>query len=110
MRDATTTVIIAVLGSNALFAFIQFMISRHDSKDGDKFDKIAKELNYVKKDVLRTQLLLLILIKPEETQEIMTIAEHYFAELHGNWYMTSIFNKWLEQEVIAEPEWFDNKK
>ena len=28
----TTQVIIAVIGSNALFAFLQFLISRHDKK------------------------------------------------------------------------------
>jgi hypothetical protein len=101
----TMTIVLAVLASNALFAFVQFMITRHDTKKN-----IKGKLTLLEKDVLRTQLLLLILMKPEEQQEILTIAEHYFADLHGNWYMTSIFNKWLEQNVIAEPDWFDSKK
>lgn len=54
-------------------------------------------------------MLLLILMKPEEKQEIMTIGEHYFGKLKGDWYMTSIFNKWLEESGTAEPEWFDSK-
>ena len=36
----------------------------------------------------------------------MTIAEHYFKKLDGNWYMTSIFNKWLVDTDTAKPDWF----
>lgn len=103
--DNTMTIIVAILGSNALFAFLQFMIGRHDTKKN-----IKGKLTVLEKDVLRTQLLLLILLKGEEQQEILTIAEHYFKDLHGDWYMTSIFNKWLKEKDIAEPEWFDNKE
>lgn len=102
MSDTTSTIVLAVIGSNALFAFLQFLIGRHDTKKN-----IKGKLTVLEKDVLRTQLLLLILLKGEEKQEILTIAEHYFKNLHGDWYMTSIFNKWLKEKTIAEPEWFD---
>lgn len=105
MSDTTTTIVLAVIGSNALFAFLQFLIGRHDTKKN-----IKGKLTVLEKDVLRTQLLLLILLKGEEKQEILTIAEHYFKDLHGDWYMTSIFNKWLKEKTIAEPEWFDNEE
>lgn len=102
MSDTTSTIVLAVIGSNALFAFLQFLIGRHDTKKNIKGKLIVLE-----KDVLRTQLLLLILLKGEEKQEILTIAEHYFKDLHGDWYMTSIFNKWLKEKTLAEPEWFN---
>ena len=105
MSDTTTTIVLAVIGSNALFAFLQFLIGRHDTKKN-----IKGKLTVLEKDVLRTQLLLLILLKGEEKQEILTIAEHYFKDLHGDWYMTSIFNKWLKEKTIAEPEWFNNEE
>ena len=105
MSDTTTTIVLAVIGSNALFAFLQFLIGRHDTKKN-----IKGKLTVLEKDVLRTQLLLLILLKGEEKQEILTIAEHYFKDLHGDWYMTSIFNKWLKEKTIAEPDWFDSKE
>ena len=95
------TIVCAVLASNAIFAFLQFLITRHDTKKN-----VKGKLTILEKDVLRTQLLLLILIKPEEKQEILTIGEHYFKVLEGNWYMTSIFNKWLTDTDIAKPEWF----
>ena len=98
-------ILIAVLSSTALSSLIQFFINRHDSKKNLKGKLITLE-----KDVLRTQLLLLILLRPAEQQEILTVGEHYFRNLQGNWYMTSIFNKWLTESNIAEPEWFDSRK
>ena len=105
MSTTITTIVCAVLASNALFAFVQFMITRRDTKrnmDG----KLVK----LERDILRTQLLMLVLLKPEEEQEILMVAEHYFHDLKGDWYMTSIFNKWLTDADIAQPEWFDNSK
>ena len=109
MSSTIVSIIIAVLASQALFGFIQFMITRKDTKKN-----ILGKLTTLEKDVLRTQLLLLVLIKPKEQQEIMTIAEQYFSKppkgLNGNWYMTSIFNKWLIDADIAQPDWFNSKE
>ena len=99
--NSTATIIVAVLASNGLFALLQFLITRHDQKKN-----VKGKLTLLEKDVLRTQLLLLVLLKPEEKQEILTIGEHYFKVLKGNWYMTSIFNKWLDEYKVAKPEWF----
>lgn len=104
MGELTTTIIVSVLASNALFAFMQFLITRHDTNKN-----IKGKLTLLEKDVLRTQLLMMILMKPEETQEIMTVGEHYFVKLKGDWYMTSIFNKWIEEYLDGvKPEWFKN--
>lgn len=100
------TIVLAVLGSTALSSLIQFLIKRYDEKKNAKFN-VKEKLATLEKDTLRTQMLLLILMKPEEEQEILTIGEHYFKELKGNWYMTSIFNKWLKDTNTAEPEWFE---
>lgn len=98
------TIIIAIVGSTAISSLVQFFVNRHDAKKNVKGKLVTLE-----KDVLRTQLLMLILMKPEEKQEILTVGQHYFETLHGNWYMTSIFNKWLEELNIAKPEWFEEK-
>lgn len=100
------TIILAVLGSTALSSLIQFLIKRYDDKKNAKTN-VKEKLTALEKDVLRTQMLLLILMKPEEQKEILTIGEHYFKTLKGDWYMTSIFNKWLKASNIAEPEWFE---
>lgn len=100
------TIVLAVLGSTALSSLIQFLIKRYDDKKNSK-ENIKEKLSTLEKDTLRTQMLLLILMKPEEKKEILTIGEHYFKTLKGDWYMTSIFNKWLKASDIAEPEWFE---
>ena len=43
---------------------------------------------------------------PDEKSEIMTLAEHYFKDLKGNWYLTDLFDKWLSAHHIARPQWF----
>lgn len=102
--NGTATIIVAVLASNGLFALLQFLITRHDQRKS-----VKSRLDRLEKDGLRTQLLLMILMKPEEKQEILTIGEHYFHVLKGNWYMTSIFNKWLREYTDGvKPEWFNN--
>lgn len=94
-------IIIAIISSTTVAALVQFFVTRHDNKKN-----ITWQLKKLERDVLRTQMLFLILMRPGEVQEILTIAEHYFKDLHGDWYMTSIFNKWVEEQGIAEPEWF----
>ena len=105
MNEMLMTIVVAILASNALFAFIQFLISRHDTKKNIKGTLIKLE-----KDGLRTQLLLMILLKPEEKKEILTLAEHYFVDLKGNWYMTDVFDKWCLEECGSRPEWFTPKQ
>lgn len=98
-------IIIAVIGSTAVATLVQFFVTRHDNKRN-----LSKRLDKLERDGLRTQLLLLILLRPGETKEILTLGEHYFKDLHGDWYMTSIFNTWVEEAGIAEPEWFQGGK
>lgn len=105
----TQDLLLTVLGGGNLILFIKFLIERHDRKKERDDDKIKDTLAKLEKDGLRTQLLLLILLKPEEQTEILRLAERYFKILKGNWYMTSIFNKWLEDEKVAEPEWFNKQ-
>lgn len=96
------TIVVAVLASNALFAFLQFLITRYDTTKN-----IKGKLALLEKDGLRTQLLLMILLRPEEKQEILTLGQHYFEDLDGNWYMTGIFNKWILDYLDGvKPEWF----
>ena len=106
-------ILLGILGGGNLILFIKFLIERHDRKTERAEDQDAeglkKRLTVLERDGLRTQLLLLILLKPTEQTEILRIAEHYFKNLKGNWYMTSIFNKWIEDSGVAEPDWFDTE-
>ena len=106
-KEMITTIVLAILASNGFFALIQFLITRHDTQKNVK-DKLV----LLEKDGLRTQLLLLILLKPDEQTEILTLGQRYFVKppegLGGNWYMTSIFKSWCDEHKL-EPDWFKSE-
>ena len=104
MRDTIIVAVISAMTSSGVLAFLQFLISRNDDKQG-----IKSTLKKLEKDGLRTQLLLMILMKPEEKREILTLAQHYFVDLEGNWYMTDIFKKWLKEKGHSNPDWFQTE-
>lgn len=104
MTTELVTIIVSVLGALDIATLIIFFVNRHDSKKN-----IQGRLLTLEKDTLRTQLLMLILLKPDERQEIVTVAQHYFRDLKGDWYMTGIFNRWIEDNSMASPEWFDKE-
>lgn len=108
----TENILLGLLGGGNLILFIKFLIERHDRKkervEDQDAERVKKRLLVLERDGLRTQLLLLILLRPTEQTEILRLAEHYFKELKGNWYMTSIFNKWLEESDVVFPEWLEN--
>lgn len=106
-------ILLALLGSGNIILFIKFLIERNDRKKEREEDKdmggIKERLQNLEKDGLRTQLLLLILLKPEEQTEILKVAQHYFVKLKANWYMTGMFKRWCDSQGL-EPEWFDYKE
>lgn len=108
MNDITT-IVVAILASNGAFALIQYLITRHDTKKNIKGTLVKLE-----KDGLRTQMLLMILLRPDEKKEILTLGERYFSEppkgLGANWYMTDIFKTWLIDYGHSKPEWFKAEK
>ena len=83
---------ITILLTGSVLAFFEFLIKRHDEKKDKKegigatLDSIKGSLEALKTDVdkkfrkaekdgLRTQLLVLITMRPNEQQEILTISE-----------------------------------
>ena len=104
MRDTIIVAVISAMTSGGVLAFIQFLITRNDDRQD-----IKSTLKKLEKDGLRTQLLLMILMKPEEKKEILTLAQHYFVDLEGNWYMTDIFKKWLKEKGHSNPDWFQTE-
>ena len=108
------SIIIAIVGSGALSALIAGVFNLATSRKS-KLNAIEEKLNHLEtesrkseKDALRTQLLLMLKDYPDEKAEILRLAERYFGELKANWYLTPLFNKWLEEYDVAKPEWFDD--
>lgn len=112
MSDTLTTIIVAVIGSGALSALIAGIFNLIMSRKGrlaaieNELNKMNDRLINTEKDELRTQLLLLMSDYPLENQEIMKLAEHYFKDLKGNWYASTLFDRWLNQNHLPMPKWF----
>lgn len=94
--------IIAIIGSGALSALIAGIFNLINNRR----EKTDKRFRTLEKDVLRTQIILMLKFFPNEQTEILRLSQHYFLDLDGNWIMSSMFNAWLEQNKIAKPEWF----
>ena len=99
MKDVILPIVIAVIGSGALFSFVQFLITRHDTRKG-----------WTAQNVDRLQLMVLIADYPRKVDEILKLAEHYFVELRGNSFLKVLFADWLASQNIDEPEWFKGIK
>lgn len=105
MKDLIIPVIAAALGSSALFSFIQFLISRKDNQ-ASTLKRIENSITGLRQDNIRTQLLLMISDYPQNIEEIFKLAEEYFVKLEGNWYMSAVFNKWLQSQGLPKPDWY----
>ena len=116
-------IIIAVIGCGVLNIIATAIINAHNNKKDrlksveEKVDQVNNRLNDVEdkltiseRDALRTQLLLMISDYPTNIEGIMTLGQRYFGELHGNWYATAIFQRWLHDYGIAIPEWFKEEE
>ena len=92
-----------IIGGLGLGSLIIFFVQRHDTKKG-----LDRQLKKLEKDNVRTQLLLLMYTyDPKDEAELMSCAEHYFKDLDGNWFMTPKFNRFIQKNKIAKPEWLD---
>ena len=112
MNELVLPIVLAIIGSSGLMSFFQFLITRKDNKKnnlveiGERLKSIDNSLNLLEKDGCRTQLLILISDYPERQDEIMKLAKHYFYDLKGDWYLTSLFEKWLDENEMIKPSWF----
>lgn len=111
MKDILIHIVIVVVSSNAIFAFIQFLINRKDNKEKEiramelRFDRIDKTMLRMQQGNIRLQLIVLILLCPDKKEEIMEVAHKYFVDLKGNWYVDEMFHKWLDEHNIPHPSW-----
>lgn len=99
------TIALAVLGSSVIGVVIsqvfELVKRKLDKKDLTK--DITKRLDKLEKDSVRTQLLILLSDYYYREEEIMEVARHYFDDLHGDWYMTKMYEEWkLENEKTKE--------
>lgn len=64
-----------------------------------KIDAIAEQMHDLKLDTTRNQLLALM-EHDENEEEVLKVAKYYFNDLKGDWYMTSLFEKWAKKHGV----------
>ena len=108
--------IIAVITSNAVLGFIQFLITRRDIKKGevkkieDEIKNIKINLKYIDQGNIRLQLMFLIKDYPDREEEIIKLAKKYFVDFNGNYYLTKMFKQYLDEHKLLYPTWFEQYK
>lgn len=109
MEKEITIALIAAGSAVVSSGIVQFFFDRADKKHSiiTKLDKIIEEQKKTEKDQLRTQLLVMMNLMPHNHDEIMVLAERYFGELKGDWFYSSLFNKWMKDNNIEKPIWFN---
>lgn len=104
MDKIIVPIIVAIVSSNGIFAFVQFIINRFDY-----VKKIEDKQIFIDQGLIRTQLLILMADYPDRIDEIMRLAEQYFCKFKGNYYLSSLFKKYLDDKLIDYPQWFCSK-
>lgn len=106
------TIVIAIISSGALSALISGLFGLIQNRKS-KQKQIEQDLEEIKsaqirseKDVLRTQLMVMLKDFPQETTDILRLGEHYFVKLGGNWILSDIFQKWAQDNNVSLPNWF----
>lgn len=109
--EIAIALVTGILGSAGLFGFLQFIISRHDTKERD-FAQIKSQLNVIEGKcdrnelaTTRLQLIFLIETQPQNKDTILQTAERYFIALDGNGEAWAVFYKWAQAHRI-DVEWY----
>lgn len=114
--DLIVALVVGVLGvllGGGATGLVIFLIQRKDNKE-NQFKEILKRLDAIEGiqheqqlSELRTELSIHLLHHKKDKITIMRIAEKYFKELKGDFYMTSKFCEWLRKMHLPKPDWFD---
>lgn len=108
-RLAEAITALTIIGA-AVIAGCSWISSKITASTNEKLDNISSQVKSVELGATRTQLLTLISNYPDNESEILKVAEYYFRDLDGDWYMTDIFSKWATDRGIDPNTIINSKK
>ena len=123
MENYVMPILLAIIGViGSVFGFVQFLITRKDKKKNNnievlkaindinlKLNATDEKLKAQEQSQTRIEMLVMMNHYKNDINEIMRLAEHYFKN-GGDFYMTSLFAKWLKENNLPKPLWFDESK
>lgn len=127
MSDLIKGCLLGLFSGGSFATLVVFLIQRFDNRRNQSKEileaieankkETEKRLDYIEKQQkenmladTRIEMSIQMLHHPKNKQTILKLAEKYFKELHGDYYMTSCFNDWLKKNHVARPLWFDPSK
>ena len=84
----------------AVMAVGTWAISNINADTNKKLDDISDKIDSIELNSTRNQLLTLMSNYPDNESEIMKVAEYYFRDLGGDWYMTELFSQWSSSHGV----------
>lgn len=112
---ALVGIIVAIVGatvtiSNNLTSALDTHIEAQTAQLSDAIDinnqaiqNNSVELEKIRRDTLRVQLVQYIYNEPDAHDTILKLAYTYFVEYHGDWVMTDKFKQWAKSEGVEIP-------
>lgn len=65
-----------------------------------RLDGMSGQLDQLQVESTRTQLITLMSSYPDNKSEILKVANKYFNEYNGDWYVTELFEQWAEEHDV----------
>lgn len=65
-----------------------------------RLDEVSGQLDQLQVESTRTQLITLMSSYPDNKSEILKVADKYFNEYNGDWYVTELFEQWAEEHDV----------
>ena len=90
---------VGVIGAAAVGAGT-WCVSQANASTNKKLDDISAKIDVVELNSTRNQLLTLMSDYPDNESEILKVADYYFNDINGDWYMTELFTKWCDSRGI----------
>lgn len=97
--SAFISAVLVIIG--ALIGCGSWLIKEITASTNSRVDTLEQKIddNYAKDELATTRLELMILMEqdPNNVIEIEKLARHYFSDLQGNSYLTSVFSRWCKE-------------
>lgn len=66
----------------------------------ERLDGMSGQLDQLQVESTRTQLITLMSNYPDNKSEILKVADKYFNEYNGDWYVTELFEQWADRHGV----------
>lgn len=100
-KDLSALISAIIVIGGALIAGGKWLVSEINASTNARVDTLEEKIddNYTKDELATTRLELMVLMEhdPDNTIEIEKLAKHYFSDLNGNSYLTSVFSRWCHE-------------